>query len=85
MFRFTQEPSSWSKCQYLAKIADMVRRCWYTRTWSVWWRHMPSSYWPRSFGDHSYPVRHNCFETPKWETFARKLVQSPRKEGILFY
>ena len=27
MFRFTQEPSSGSKRQYLAKITDMVRRC----------------------------------------------------------
>jgi len=27
MFRFTQEPSSGSKCQYLAKITDMFRRC----------------------------------------------------------
>ena len=25
MFRFTQEPSSGSKCQYLAKITDMIK------------------------------------------------------------
>ena len=41
MFRFTQEPSSGSKCQYLAKITDMVRRCLSIRTWSVLWRYMP--------------------------------------------
>ena len=35
MFRFTQEPSSVSKCQYLAKITDMVRRCLSIRMWSV--------------------------------------------------
>ena len=38
MFRFTQEPSSGSKCQYLAKIIDMG--CLSIRTWSVLWRHI---------------------------------------------
>jgi len=48
MFRLTQQPSSGSKPQYLAKITNMVRRCLSIRMWSVLrrhmsvlWRHMP--------------------------------------------
>jgi len=40
MFRFTQEPSSGSKRQNIAKITDMVRRCLSVRMWSVLWRHI---------------------------------------------
>ena len=45
MFRFTQEPSSGSKCQYLAKITNMVLRGLSIRTGSVLWRHMPYGGW----------------------------------------
>jgi len=38
MFRLTQEPSSESKRQYLAKITNMVRWCLSIRMWSALWR-----------------------------------------------
>jgi len=41
MFRFTQEPSSGSYNQCLAKIKSLVQRCMSVRTLSVLQRHMP--------------------------------------------
>ena len=42
MFRFTQEPSSGSQIQCLAKITGMVPLC--LTMWAVWvlWRHIPT-------------------------------------------
>ena len=42
MFRFTQEPSSGSHNQSLAKITSLVQLCVSVRTLSVLWRHMPA-------------------------------------------
>jgi len=41
MFRFTQEPSSGSQSQCLAKLTGMVPLCLSIWTLSVLWRHMP--------------------------------------------
>jgi len=41
MFRFTQEPSSGSQTQCLAKITVMVTLCSSIWTLSVLWRNMP--------------------------------------------
>jgi len=40
MFRFTQEPSSEIKRQYLAKIKNKVRLCLSIRMCSVLWQHI---------------------------------------------
>jgi len=40
MFRITQNPSSGSLVQYLAKITRMVLWCPLTWTWSVLWQHI---------------------------------------------
>jgi len=40
MFRFTQEPSTGSQSQCLAKITGMVPLCLLIWTLSVLWRHM---------------------------------------------
>jgi len=40
MFRITEDPSSGSLVQYLAKITRMILSCPLTRTWSVLWQHM---------------------------------------------
>jgi hypothetical protein len=40
MFRFTQEPSSGNKRQYIAKITNMVRWCLSIRMWSLLWLHI---------------------------------------------
>jgi len=41
MFRFTQEPSSGSQSQCLAKITDMVLMCWSIWALSILWWQMP--------------------------------------------
>jgi len=40
MFRITEDPSSGSLVQYLAKITRMVLSCPLTWTWSVLWQHI---------------------------------------------
>jgi len=40
MFRITEDPSSESLVQCLAKITRMVLSCPLTRTWSVLWQHI---------------------------------------------
>jgi hypothetical protein len=40
MFRFTQEPSSGSYNQRLAKITILVQQCVSVQTLSVLWRHI---------------------------------------------
>jgi len=42
MFWFTQEPSSGSQSQYLAKITGMVPLCLSIWTLSVLWQHIPT-------------------------------------------
>ena len=42
MFRFTQEPSSGSQSQCLAKITGMVPMCMSIRALPVLWRHIPT-------------------------------------------
>jgi len=44
MFRFTQESSSGSQSQGLAKITSMVPLCLSIWTLSVLWRHIPTCY-----------------------------------------
>jgi len=42
MFRFTQEPSSGSLCQYLAKITGMVPLYLLICALPLLWRHIPT-------------------------------------------
>ena len=41
MFRITEDPSSGSLIQFLAKIPIMVLSCPLTWTWSVLWQNIP--------------------------------------------
>jgi len=49
MFRLTQEPSSGSQSQCLAKITDMVPLCSSIWALSLLWRHMPPQHWQRMY------------------------------------
>jgi len=40
MFRFTQEPSSGSYNQYLAKITSLIQMCVLVQTLPVLWQHI---------------------------------------------